>query len=126
MSTPWELYQTDLKRDDFSYDSAQEMAVKHLQRLYDDLVAAEGQNQKKGLFSKLKKKKPEPQMGIYFWGGVGRGKTYLVDTFYHALPIERKMRTHFHRFMQRVHGDLTKLTGEKNPLKIVADQIAAE
>ena len=130
MSTPWELYQADLQRDDFSYDAAQEMAVKHLQRLFDDLVAAENRRTQQGLFGKLagklSKKKPEPEKGIYFWGGVGRGKTYLVDTFYDALPFERKMRTHFHRFMQRVHRDLTSLAGEKNPLNIVADRIAAE
>ncbi|MEC8524328.1 MAG: cell division protein ZapE [Pseudomonadota bacterium] len=130
MSTPWELYQADLLRDDFSYDPAQEMAVKHLQRLYNDLVAAEQRRAKRGVLGKLSKKlsraKVEPEQGIYFWGGVGRGKTYLVDTFYDALPFERKMRTHFHRFMQRVHGDLTKLAGSKNPLTVVADQIALE
>lgn len=130
MSTPWELYQEDLKRDDFSYDAAQEMAVKHLQRLFDDLVAAEARRANQGVLGKLagkfSKKKPEPEMGLYFWGGVGRGKTYLVDTFYDALPFKRKMRTHFHRFMQRVHKDLTGLAGEKNPLTIVADRIAEE
>lgn len=130
MSTPWELYQEDLKRDDFSYDSAQEMAVKHLQRLYDDLIAAEERRQAEGSLSKLmkrfSKKEIRPEQGLYFWGGVGRGKTYLVDTFYDALPFKRKMRTHFHRFMQRVHQDLTELTGEKNPLNIVADRIADE
>lgn len=129
MSTPWELYQADLQRDDFAYDAAQEMAVKHLQRLYDDLVAAEARNSKGGLMKlvgKVSKKKPEPVKGLYFWGGVGRGKTYLVDTFYNALPFKRKMRTHFHRFMQRVHNDLTRLSGEKDPLKLVAKQIADE
>jgi len=130
VSTPWDLYQADLLRDDFSYDAAQEMAVKHLQRLYDDLVAADAQQASKGVLRKLagkiKKKPVRPQQGLYFWGGVGRGKTYLVDTFYDALPFERKMRTHFHRFMQRVHQDLTKLAGAKNPLTVVADQIAEE
>ena len=62
-------------------------------------------------------KPPVPQVqGLYFWGGVGRGKTYLVDTFYEALPFPEKMRTHFHRFMQRVHNELTHYKGEKNPL----------
>src|SRR5690554_7946583 len=65
-------------------------------------------------------------MGLYFWGGVGRGKTYLVDTFYNTLPFDRKMRTHFHRFMQRVHNELTELSGEKDPLKLVAKRIADE
>lgn len=128
--TPWEHYQADLKREGFAYDAAQEMAVQHLQRLYDDLIAAqerrESQNGLMKLIGKVSKKKPEPEMGIYFWGGVGRGKTYLVDTFYNALPFKRKMRTHFHRFMQRVHSDLTQLAGEKDPLKEVAKRIADE
>lgn len=130
MSTPWELYQADLQKDGFAHDAAQENAVKHLQRLYDDLVAAEERRQKKNglikLVGKVSKKKVEPEMGLYFWGGVGRGKTYLVDTFYNTLPFERKMRTHFHRFMQRVHNDLTELSGEKDPLKTVAKRIADE
>ncbi len=127
MSTPLELYRQDLERDDFSYDAAQEMAVKHLQRLYDDLVAQYQESQNRSALKKLLgSKRKEPVMGLYFWGGVGRGKTYLVDTFYDALPFKRKMRTHFHRFMQRVHTDLTQLTGEKNPLEIVADRIAKE
>ena len=130
MSTPWELYQADLQKEGFAHDAAQENAVKHLQRLYEDLVAAEERRQKKNglikLVGKVSKKKLEPEKGLYFWGGVGRGKTYLVDTFYNTLPFERKMRTHFHRFMQRVHKDLTELSGEKDPLKIVAKRIADE
>ena len=127
ISTPWELYQEDLKRDDFSYDAAQEMAVKHLQRVYDDLVAEYEASKNRGALSKLfGKKQKEPVQGLYFWGGVGRGKTYLVDTFYDALPFDRKIRTHFHRFMQRVHNDLTKLEGVKNPLTEIADQISKE
>jgi cell division protein ZapE len=128
--TPIELYRKDLERDDFSYDAAQEMAVTHLQRLYDDLVAewqsAKNKSAIGKMFSGLSNKPKIPVQGVYFWGGVGRGKTYLVDTFYDALPFERKMRTHFHRFMQRVHNDLTKLGGTKNPLESVADQIAEE
>ena len=124
--TPWEKYQQDLQRDDFQYDSAQENAVKHLQRLYDDLV-----NQpepKLGFFARLLGKQPsQPKVqGLYFWGGVGRGKTYLVDTFYEALPTERKMRVHFHRFMHRVHGELKKLKEVKNPLETIADIFKAE
>lgn len=128
--TPLERYRKDLERDDFSYDAAQEMAVKHLQRLYDDLVAAHQAEQKASAISRMLKglsgKKPLPQKGIYFWGGVGRGKTYLVDTFFDALPFDKKIRTHFHRFMQRVHNHLKELKGQKNPLDTVADRIAGE
>lgn len=124
--TPLERYQADLKRPDFFHDAAQENAVRHLQRLYDDLIS--GQQESAGLFGKLfGRKKPQgPVKGIYFWGGVGRGKTYLVDTFFDALPFEQKMRTHFHRFMKRVHEEMKTLKGEKNPLTIIGKRFADE
>ncbi len=127
--TPLERYQQDLKRDDFSYDPTQEMAVGHLQRLYDDLVAAERAPKPsfmQRLGGKIKGQKEEPIRGLYFWGGVGRGKTYLMDTFYDSLPFERKMRTHFHRFMQRVHKELKELDGTKNPLVAIGRKYADE
>jgi cell division protein ZapE len=127
VSTPLELYKKDLLRDDFSYDADQEKAVEHLQRLYDDLVFSYNKAKRQRSIRKvMPKKKKQPIKGLYFWGGVGRGKTYLVDTFYDALPFKRKMRTHFHRFMQRVHNDLTALEGIKNPLTVIAEQISKE
>ena len=123
--TPLERYQADLKRPDFFHDAAQETAVRHLQRLYDDLVAA--QQSKPGVFGKLFGRKEQPPVkGLYFWGGVGRGKTYLVDTFYDALPFPQKMRTHFHRFMKRVHEEMKGLKGEKNPLTLIAKRFSQE
>ena len=79
-----------------------------------------------GLVKRLRSTRPEPEIGLYLWGGVGRGKTYLVDTFYDCLPMQRKLRVHFHRFMQRVHAELKQLEGEKNPLEIVADRLSEE
>ncbi|TMN60070.1 cell division protein ZapE, partial [Pseudoalteromonas sp. S1727] len=67
-----------------------------------------------------------PIKGLYFWGGVGRGKTYLVDTFYEAQPANRKIRVHFHRFMHRVHDELKKLDKTANPLEVVADILKSE
>lgn len=123
--TPWQTYQQDLKRDDFVHDAAQENAVRHLQRLYDDLTQEKSKS--KNFFSKLfTKDEPTPIKGLYFWGGVGRGKTYLVDTFYEALPGKRKMRVHFHRFMHRVHNELKKLHNTANPLEKVADILKSE
>ncbi|GGK77049.1 cell division protein ZapE [Amphritea balenae] len=129
--TPIERYKKDLERDDFSYDAAQEMAVKNLQRLYDELVAKKEQPKPKGLMGRLsgKFKKPqsiEPVKGLYFWGGVGRGKTYLMDTFFDSLPFENKERTHFHRFMQRVHKELKLLDGTPNPLVTIGKKYAEE
>ena len=128
---PLARYQQDLKRDDFSYDASQETAVKHLQRLYDELVVSQAPAPKKSLFGKMsavfnKPEKKVPVKGLYFWGGVGRGKTYLMDTFYDSLPFERKVRTHFHRFMQRVHADLKVLEGQVNPLDVIAKNYAEE
>ncbi len=99
--------------------------MRHLQRLYDDLLAAQGN--KPGMLGKLfGRKEQAPVKGLYFWGGVGRGKTYLVDTFFDALPFEQKMRTHFHRFMKRVHEEMKTLKGEKNPLTVIAKRFSAE
>ncbi|WP_440054914.1 cell division protein ZapE [Pseudoalteromonas sp. T1lg65] len=123
--TPWEKYQQDLTREDFQYDSAQENAVKHLQRLYEDFVTQPVPKQ--SFFARLfNRSQPKQIKGLYFWGGVGRGKTYLVDTFYEALPTDRKMRVHFHRFMHRVHQELKKLKEVKNPLEHIADTFKSE
>lgn len=138
---PLARYREDLGRDGFQYDAAQEQAVKHLQRLYDDLVSTPRiapkpvtagkrlTSKMAGLFGKKPAspfEAPPEIMGLYFWGGVGRGKTYLVDTFYDALPFPEKMRTHFHRFMQRVHNELEHYKGEKNPLNLIAAKFASE
>ena len=128
IQTPWQKYQADLEDQDFQYDSAQENAVKELQRLYDELTQPE---KKRTWRIKLQNRfgtgmsKPSIQ-GIYFWGGVGRGKTYLVDTFYECLPFKRKLRIHFHRFMHRVHQELKTLDGQADPLQIIAKTFAKE
>ncbi len=133
--TPTERYQNDLQAADFSHDPAQEQAVAYLQDVYDRLLSSQESVQSSRLSGRFMGKlsglfkvaQPvEPVKGVYFWGGVGRGKTYLMDTFYDALPFERKMRAHFHRFMQRVHQELKGLSGEKNPLNLIADRLAAE
>ena len=125
--SPAERYAQDLLKPGFVQDPAQAGAVAALQDLYERLVAAEAKKvTPSGRLRRLLGRKKAPQRGLYFWGGVGRGKTYLVDMFFEALPLQRKLRVHFHRFMQRVHTALTQLAGEKNPLQQVADDIAAE
>lgn len=141
--TPMARYHADLERDDFQYDAAQAQAVEHLQRLYDDLLAKPSPPSRDaspgsglasrvaGLFGKRAPREPDEPVvpsirGLYFWGGVGRGKTYLVDAFYESLPFPEKMRTHFHRFMQRVHNELEHYKGERNPLRLIAAKFAAE
>ncbi len=126
VKTPLAAYQRDLTRSDFHHDSAQEEAVKHLQRLFDDLIENKPAKGLKKISRTLLGKKKPPIKGLYFWGGVGRGKTYLVDTFYNALPFERKWRVHFHRFMHRVHAELKELKGKSDPLPLIAAKFADE
>lgn len=120
-------YQQDLKNPEFEEDDAQRIAVENLQRLYDELVAAK--KPKQGLLSRIglsEKKTQKPVQGLYFWGGVGRGKTYLVDTFYDLLPFEQKLRMHFHRFMQRVHAERKQQKGKRDPLVLIGERLAKE
>lgn len=131
--TPIDKYNLDLKSPGFLFDAAQENAVLALQRLYDELLTAPTPAVKTGFLGKVKSlignnKTPQNSApkGIYFWGGVGRGKTYLVDTFYDCLPFENKMRVHFHRFMHRVHLELRSLEQQKDPLKTIAAKLASE
>lgn len=129
--SPIDKYKQDLNREDFLFDAAQENAVKHLQRLYEDFqtkpLAVSGFKKVLNRWKKVyKKQEAKPIKGLYFWGGVGRGKTYLVDTFYESLPFKNKMRVHFHRFMHRVHQELKALSGQADPLKIIAKKFAQE
>ncbi|WP_250464458.1 cell division protein ZapE [Microbulbifer litoralis] len=123
--SPAERYQRDLQHPDFVADPAQAAAVEALQDLYERLLSAGGRG---GLWGRIRgfwRGAAQPECGLYFWGGVGRGKTYLMDAFYEALPFAQKQRTHFHRFMREVHRELKDLAGEKNPLEQVAERIAA-
>lgn len=120
--TPLQRYQLDVSSKRIKTDDKQRQAVQHTQRLYSELNVA---SQKKISFlSSLFKKNKSPVRGLYLWGGTGRGKTYLVDSFYECLPTKRKYRVHFHRFMLDIHqqlGDLPKLL---NPLDVVAAKLA--
>lgn len=124
--TPLSRYQTDLLSPEFEADASQKVAVENLQRLYDELLAQEPK--KKSWLNKLgiAQDSIRPVQGLYFWGGVGRGKTYLVDTFFECLPFERKLRMHFHRFMHRVHLERKELREQPDPLVIIGKQLASE
>lgn len=128
MTTPLQRYHKDISNGLMVPDEAQFIAVKHLQCLFDQIVL--NQQAQPSVFEKamrlLAKKNIQPITGLYFWGGVGRGKTYLMDAFYDCLPTEYKMRSHFHRFMQMVHQQLKLLSGRKNPLEFIADNIASK
>ncbi|WP_319536166.1 cell division protein ZapE [uncultured Vibrio sp.] len=128
--TPLEQYQKDIAEHGFQRDEAQHQAVTALDKLYHAIVEFQSApTPQLSKWQKLMGKKvemPDPPKGLYFWGGVGRGKTYLMDAFYDALPTDRKMRVHFHRFMYRVHDELRQLGDVENPLSKVADKFKKE
>lgn len=132
--SPTSRYLTALKEGSHQPDDVQKEAVTRLDTIYQQLIAEQEPTQQSGglmaKFSKLLGKRDtptrEPVRGLYMWGGVGRGKTWLMDLFYHSLPGERKQRLHFHRFMLRVHEELTTLQGQSDPLEIVADRFKAQ
>ncbi len=123
--TPLEYYHQDLKRSDFFPDAAQQHAVELTDTLYKKLLQASKQNSS-GLWAQLFKKKPDYIKGLYFWGGTGRGKTYLIDCFYECLPFKEKHRIHFHHFMLDIHEQLRTLPKSPNPLVIVAEKFASQ
>lgn len=133
---PLKQYNNLLSSPEFSADEAQKRAVEALQVVFDDLQTAgklqAGAGAKpEAMLARLRKllklgAEDVRIQGLYMWGGVGRGKTWLMDLFYEALPGSRKLRVHFHRFMRRVHAELTSLEGTKNPLEEVASRLADE
>ena len=126
MSGPAARYAEAIRLEEISADPAQEMAVSHLQRLYEDLTNEPEQKKSLfGLFGGKSSSAQRPTLGLYFWGGVGRGKTYLMDVFYDALPFSEKRRMHFHRFMRYTHQELRALQGTANPLVQVAKNFAS-
>lgn len=119
-------YQADMQQAQFIDDPAQEKIVAILDELYHELLARPKPS--KGFLSKLgfATEPIKPTRGLYIWGSVGRGKTYLVDLFYDCLPFVDKKRTHFHRFMKKVHFELKQLRQKENPLTIVAEHYAKQ
>ena len=124
--TPIRRYNDDISRQLVKFDRSQKIVVEAFEALYQRLVHDDS-NQNR-LVSALKKwvgvNSTKP--GIYLWGGVGRGKTYLMDLFYECLPFPDKRRVHFHRFMLSVHEELECLQGIRNPLDKIAAGIADE
>ncbi len=118
-----DAYEGLLAARQFTADAAQRAAAERLQRLYYDLLSF-----KVGRRSTLRRLFAAPPVprGVYFWGGVGRGKSFLMDCFFDAVPYRRKRRIHFHAFMHGVHRQLNELKGESDPLLKVAERIASE
>ncbi|MGJ0635597.1 cell division protein ZapE [Xenorhabdus bovienii] len=133
--TPSSLYQSALSEGQYQPDEVQRNTVARLDIMHHDLgnrspehvLPSSGLKSILGrLFGGLSTEQQRPVQGLYMWGGVGRGKTWLMDMFFQSLPTDRKLRLHFHRFMLRVHEELTVLQGHENPLDVIADGFKAQ
>ena len=133
--SPLSRYQRLLAAGEYQADEVQRQAVTQLDHIYQALqqipAVSAPAGGLRGKLSRLLGKSSEtakqrPVQGLYMWGGVGRGKPWLMDMFFHSLPGDRKLRLHFHRFMLRVHEELTELQGQENPLEIIADGFKAQ
>jgi len=111
--TPLQIYQTRLAHNEVSFDASQQPALEELERVYQSLVMNSSAS-------------TEPLKGVYLWGDVGRGKTFLMDLFCQCLPEKMALRLHFHHFMARLHKELNLAFGQKNPLKGIAKRLASE
>lgn len=130
--SPGDAYRASLAEGVVLEDEAQAQVMALLDQRFTQLVARSAN--KAGWFASLANKFLSSKSGradtsikgLYLWGGVGRGKTMMMDMFCHALPPERRQRMHFHRFMRRVHDGLDRFSGQANPLLKVADEIASQ
>jgi cell division protein ZapE len=125
-----ETYLRRLAECGFRSDAAQLAAVGKLDDLRSRLVAAHSASfsspLRRWLGSLVGGSASQPERGLYLWGGVGRGKTWLMDMFFESLPFPEKRRRHFHRFMHDVHTELKGLQNRESPLESVAEQIARD
>jgi cell division protein ZapE len=116
-------YAAALHAKGFDADPAQMQAVERLETLYQGLM-----HFKTARGNKLRRviSPPAVPRGVYFWGGVGRGKSFIMDCFFAAVPYKRKKRIHFHAFMHQIHAELRQHAGKADPLVPVAERIAKE
>ena len=115
------FYQEQLRAHHYQGDAAQELAIVRLQQFEDELVAFKSARANR--FMRLIHA-PKVPRGVWMWGGVGRGKSFLMDCFYGSVPFRRKTRVHFHEFMRSVHAELDLLKGSADPLDAVGASIA--
>ncbi|MBU3600696.1 cell division protein ZapE [Polynucleobacter sp. 30F-ANTBAC] len=116
-----EFYKQELVKRGYGSDAAQNAAIDRLQLCQDQWLSYK--EVRSGKLAKMMRF-PELPRGVYMWGGVGRGKSFLMDCFYEASPVEKKTRLHFHEFMREVHRELQDLRGKADPLDILGKNIA--
>lgn len=123
---PSERYAALMSSGELLPDAAQQRLVAEFDQLTAELIKRETDSGLRASARRILGKPGPPVKGIYLWGPVGRGKTFLMDLFYQSLGQRPKQRLHFHRLMQRVHEGLTELSGNRDPLRLLARELSGE
>ncbi len=126
-SSPLEWYWKFSQIDGFESDPAQLEVLQHLERLHNDLEKYRQYRQ--GKVNRLVTNfggGRKPPRGLYIWGGVGRGKSLMMDAFFNVSTLKRKRRVHFHAFMREIHHDMKRLSGKEDPLDHISDRLAKQ
>ncbi len=125
--SPQQAYSAQLQQGSLEEDDAQRTVIDALQKLHSELLrptTTKSLSLSERLFSRSKAETNVSSHGLYIWGGVGRGKTWLMDLFFNSLEFEDKQRLHFHHFMRTIHSELAQLKGQSDPLHIVAANLS--
>lgn len=115
-------YHQQCKTGAITIDQQQLLVLPHLQKIQTELIAEH--RRRSSILSSWRK--PRSVHGLYLWGGVGIGKTFLMDSFYQTLPFQNKIRLHFHQFMRFIHQELLKHQGAEDPLQLIAKDLASK
>jgi cell division protein ZapE len=121
-SNPLTIYESLIAEGSYKADPVQRRVVGELDRVWQELNT----HSVSGWWEKIRGKQRKPVTGLYLWGGVGRGKTWLMDLFFDSLPDKHKQRIHFHRFMARVHASLAAMPNARDPLPELAREWAKQ
>lgn len=123
---PSALFAAKAQQLDFVSDAQQQHVVALYDALWQQIQEQNAKSSWQNWRQKFSKNRPNAPRGLYIWGGVGRGKTVLMDVFYQSLAEVPKMRLHFHEFMQRIHQELNQLAEQKDTLNVVAQKWAQQ
>jgi len=118
------LYEAEIARRGYVPDAAQQRAIERLDDLRARLLRARAPGPLQRRLAALRQRALPATRGLYLWGGVGRGKTWLMDLFYASIPFAHRRRSHFHHFMREVHTELTRIRDRREPLSTVAARMA--
>ncbi|MCB1740022.1 MAG: cell division protein ZapE, partial [Gammaproteobacteria bacterium] len=130
LQPPKARYEAAVQAGELTHDPAQASFVARLDDLRTRLLTAPPSTPQKSRisrwFGRAEPQTPDPVRGIYVWGGVGRGKTLMMDMFFQSIPFAEKRRNHFHDFMTHTHQALKSLSNQQDPLAIVAGRYASQ